>query len=87
MTDSIARNNHVINAQTGVLLSESPNNQVYDNVIEGAEGEGIRLLNPAIADDGSTTGNIIYNNNISSETVLGQQIAKIISCKILHFQI
>ena len=66
MTDSVARNNHVINAQTGVLLSESPNNQVYDNIIEGAEGEGIRLLNPAISDDGSTTGNIIYNNNISN---------------------
>jgi parallel beta-helix repeat protein len=65
MTDSIARNNHIINAQTGVLLSESPNNQVYDNVIEGATGEGIRLLNPAIADDGLTSGNLIYNNNIS----------------------
>src|SRR5215510_7406899 len=65
MTDSIARNNHVINARTGVLLSESPNNQVYDNIIEGATGEGIRLLNPAIVDDGNTSGNIIYNNNIS----------------------
>lgn len=65
MTDSVARNNHVINAQTGVLLSESPNNQVYDNVIEETTGEGIRLLNPAITDDGSTSGNIIYNNNIS----------------------
>ena len=66
MTDSIARKNHIINAQTGVLLSESPNNQVYDNIIEGATGEGIRLLNPDIADDGSTTGNMIYNNNISN---------------------
>jgi parallel beta-helix repeat protein len=66
MTDSVARNNHVINAQTGVLLSESPNNQVYDNIIEGATGEGIRLLNPTIADDGSTTGNMIYNNHISN---------------------
>jgi poly(beta-D-mannuronate) C5 epimerase len=71
MTDSIARNNHVINAQTGVLLSESPNNQVYDNVIEGATGEGIRLLNPAIADDGFTTGNIIYNNNIITNSENG----------------
>jgi mannuronan 5-epimerase len=66
MTDSIARNNHIVNAQTGVLLSESPNNLVYDNVIEGATGEGIRLLNPGIADDGSTAGNIVYNNNISN---------------------
>jgi len=66
MTNSVARNNHVINAQTGVLFSESPNNQVYDNIIEGATGEGIRLLNPATVDDGTTTGNIIYNNNISN---------------------
>jgi parallel beta-helix repeat protein len=66
MTDSVARNNHVINARTGVLLSESPNNQVYENTIEGARGEGIRLLNPALVDDGNTTGNMIYNNNISN---------------------
>jgi mannuronan 5-epimerase len=65
MTDSIARNNHVINAQTGILISESANNTIYDNIIEGATGEGIRLLNPDIADDGSTAGNIVYNNNIS----------------------
>src|ERR671923_2848686 len=69
MTDSIARNNHVINAETGILLSESPNNQIYNNVIEGATGEGIRLLNPDIPDDGSTAGNLVYNNAISnSET-------------------
>jgi len=65
MTDSIARNNHVINARTGILLSESPNNQIYNNVIEGATSNGIRLLNPDIADDGSTEGNIVYNNVIS----------------------
>ena len=65
MTDSIARNNHVINAQTGILLSESPNNQIYDNTIEGATGEGIRLLNPDISDDGLTAGNLVYNNAIS----------------------
>jgi mannuronan 5-epimerase len=66
MQDSIARNNHVINAQTGILVSESPNNTIYNNIIEGATGEGIRLLNPGIADDGSTAGNIVYNNNISN---------------------
>jgi parallel beta-helix repeat protein len=66
MTDSIARNNHVINAETGILVSESPNNLIYNNVIEGATGEGIRLLNPDIADDGSTTGNLVYDNNISN---------------------
>jgi parallel beta-helix repeat protein len=65
MTDSIARNNHVINARTGVLVSESPNNQIYNNTVEGATSNGIRLLNPDIADDGVTEGNIVYNNAIS----------------------
>src|SRR5215204_5924399 len=66
MTDSIARNNHVINARTGVLLSESPNNQIYNNIVEAATSNGIRLLNPDIADDGSTESNIVYNNVISN---------------------
>jgi poly(beta-D-mannuronate) C5 epimerase len=66
MTDSIARNNHVINAQTGILVSESPNNQIYNNTIEEATGEGIRLLNPDISDDGLTEGNVVYDNVISN---------------------
>jgi hypothetical protein len=66
MTDSIARNNDVINARVGIVVSESPNNQIYNNTIEGATEEGIRLLNPDIADDGVTEGNIVYNNAISS---------------------
>lgn len=66
MTDSIARNNHVINAETGILLSESPDNQVYNNTIEGATEQGILLFDPVIVDDGSTTGNIVYNNVISN---------------------
>jgi mannuronan 5-epimerase len=65
MTDSIARNNHVINASSGIDLAESPNNQIYNNTIEGATGEGIRLLNPDIPDDGLTEGNLVYNNTIS----------------------
>src|SRR5215217_4399288 len=69
MTDSIARDNHVINAETGILLSESPNNQVYNNTIEGATGEGIRLLNPELADDGMTEGNIVYDNAISDSEI------------------
>src|SRR5215210_497670 len=69
MTDSIARNNHVINAETGILLSESPNNQVYKNTIEGATGEGIRLLNPELADDGVTEGNLVYDNIISDSEI------------------
>ena len=69
MYDSIARDNDVINAETGILLSESPNNQVYNNTVEGATGEGIRLLNPELADDGVTEGNLVFDNFISdSET-------------------
>ena len=66
MTDSIARNNHVINARVGILVSESPNNQIYNNIVEGATSQGIRLLNPELPDDGVTEGNIVYNNAISN---------------------
>ncbi|MFL6339349.1 MAG: right-handed parallel beta-helix repeat-containing protein, partial [Nitrososphaeraceae archaeon] len=66
MTNSIARNNHVINSSSGILISESPNNQIYNNLIEGATEEGILLFNPDIPDDGSTEGNLIYDNVISS---------------------
>jgi parallel beta-helix repeat protein len=66
MTDSIARNNHVINARAGILVSESPNNQIYNNIVEGATEQGILLFNPDIPDDGSTEGNTVYNNVISS---------------------
>src|SRR5215212_5142921 len=69
MTDSIARDNHVINAETGILLSESPNNQVYNNTIEGATGEGIRLLNPELSIDGMTEGNLVYDNAISDSEI------------------
>jgi parallel beta-helix repeat protein len=66
MTDSIVRNNQVINARVGILVSESPNNQIYNNTIEEATSQGIRLLNPDIPDDGLTEGNIVYNNVISN---------------------
>jgi hypothetical protein len=69
MYDSIARDNDVINAETGILLSESPNNEVYNNTIEGATGEGIRLLNPELPDDGVTEGNLVYDNFISDSEI------------------
>ena len=69
MTDSIARNNHVINARTGVIVSESPNNQIYNNTIEGATREGIGLINPELADDGVTEGNMVFGNVISNSEV------------------
>jgi parallel beta-helix repeat protein len=66
MTDSIARNNYVYNATSGIIVSESRNNQVYDNTIEAATSEGILLFNPAEPDDGLTEDNLVYNNIISS---------------------
>ncbi|MDQ4017227.1 MAG: right-handed parallel beta-helix repeat-containing protein [Thermoproteota archaeon] len=69
MTDSIARNNHVINARTGVQVSESPNNQIYNNTIEGATREGIGLFNPELPDDGLTEGNLVYDNVISDSDI------------------
>jgi parallel beta-helix repeat protein len=69
MTDSIARNNHIINARTGVQVSESPNNQIYNNTIEGATRDGIGLFNPELPDDGLTEGNLVYDNIISDSDI------------------
>jgi poly(beta-D-mannuronate) C5 epimerase len=66
MTNSIARNNHIYNATSGISVSESPNNQIYNNTIESATDEGILLFNPEVIDDGFTEGNIVYDNVISS---------------------
>src|SRR5919106_6230808 len=66
MYDSIARNNHISNTPSGITISESPNNQIYNNTIEGSTRSGIRLFNPPVPDDGLTEGNIVYNNIISS---------------------
>lgn len=65
MTDSIARDNYVKNATSGIIISESSNNQIYNNTIEAAESEGILLFNPAEPDDGLTVNNLVYNNTIS----------------------
>jgi parallel beta-helix repeat protein len=66
MSNSIARNNHVYNSSSGIQLSESPNNQIYNNTIEGATSEGILLLDPELPDDGFTANNHVYNNTISN---------------------
>ena len=67
MHDSIVRNSHVFNTTSGITVSESPNNQIYNNTIEGATSQGIRLFNPPEPPyDGLTEGNLVYNNVISS---------------------
>jgi parallel beta-helix repeat protein len=72
MHDSIARNNHVYNSSIGIVASESPNNQIYSNTIEGITSQAIRLFNPPLADDGLTQGNLIFNNTIfNSENGIG----------------
>jgi parallel beta-helix repeat protein len=66
MYDSIARNNHIFNTTSGITVSESPNNQIYNNTIEGATSQGIRLFNPILPDDGFTENNLVYDNVISN---------------------
>ena len=66
MSHSIARNNHIHNASSGIIVSESSNNQIYNNTIEAATSEGVLLFNPAVPADGLTEGNIVYNNTISN---------------------
>ena len=72
MHDSIARNNHIYNSSIGITVAESPNNQIYNNRIEGITSQAIRLFNPELPDDGLTEGNLVYNNIIiNSENGIG----------------
>ncbi len=67
MHDSIVRNNYVFNTTSGITVSESPNNQIYNNTVEGASSYGIRLFNPPEPPyDGFTEDNFVYDNIISS---------------------
>jgi parallel beta-helix repeat protein len=56
MTDSIVRYNTVSNEDRGIVISESSNNEVYNNTITDS-GSGIDL-------DMDSFENIIYNNTI-----------------------
>jgi poly(beta-D-mannuronate) C5 epimerase len=72
MHDSIARNNRIYNSSIGITVAESPNNQIYNNRIEGITSQAIRLFNPELPDDGLTEGNLVYNNIIiNSENGIG----------------
>jgi parallel beta-helix repeat protein len=65
MHDSTARHNHVYNSAIGIMVSESPDNQIYNNTIERVSSYGINLFNPVFPDDGGgTEGNLVYNNTI-----------------------
>ena len=65
MHDSTARHNHIYNSTIGIMVSESPDNQIYNNTIERVSSYGINLFNPVFPDDGGgTEGNLVYNNTI-----------------------
>ena len=67
MSESIARNNQIYNATSGIIISESSNNLIYDNTIEAVTSEGILLFNPSEPPyDGLTESNLVYNNIISN---------------------
>jgi mannuronan 5-epimerase len=56
MTDSIARNNLVSNEDNGIVISESHNNEVYNNIVSDS-GSGIDI-------DEDSFENMVYNNTI-----------------------
>ena len=58
MTDSIARNNNVSNEDRGIVISESRNNEIYNNTVSDS-GSGIDL------DEDS------FDNTIHDNTILG----------------
>jgi poly(beta-D-mannuronate) C5 epimerase len=67
MSESIARNNQIYNATSGIIISESSNNLIYDNTIEAVTSEGILLFNPSEPPyDGLAEDNLVYNNIISN---------------------
>ena len=66
MHDSIVRSNTIYNSDKGIIITESPNNEVYSNTIYNVS-DGFYLTTPTASDDGLdglTTENRIYNNMI-----------------------
>ena len=61
MSDSVARNNDVHDEEKCIFLSQSPNNEVYDNDISNCESQGIYLYHNSI-------GNKVYNNTLTNAT-------------------
>jgi parallel beta-helix repeat protein len=61
--DPIVRNNTISNSDRGIVITESPDNEVHNNVIYNVSN-GILLVHPTSPDDGFTTGNRVYNNTV-----------------------
>ncbi|MGE5661290.1 MAG: right-handed parallel beta-helix repeat-containing protein [Ignavibacteriales bacterium] len=56
MFDSVARNNFVGNEENGIVISESHNNEIYNNTVSDS-GSGIDI-------DEDSFENLVYNNTI-----------------------
>ena len=69
MSGSTARDNQVNNSTSGIIISESSNNQIHNNTIEAAASEGILLFNPSEPDDGLTVENSVYNNTVLNSPI------------------
>lgn len=61
MSDSVARNNNVHDEVKCIFLSQSHNNEVYDNTIRNCESQGIYLFHNSIE-------NKVYNNTLTNAT-------------------
>jgi len=61
MSDSIARNNDVHDEEKCIFLSQSLNNEVYNNKIRNCESQGIYIFHNSIE-------NKVYNNTLLNAT-------------------
>ncbi len=61
MSDSVARNNDVHDEEKCIFLSQSPNNEVYDNDISNCASQGIYIYHNSIE-------NKVYNNTLTNTT-------------------
>lgn len=61
MYDSVARNNNVHDEVKCIFLSQSPNNEVYNNTVSNCESQGIYLYHNSVE-------NKVYNNTLINAT-------------------
>ena len=61
MSDSVARNNDVHDEEKCIFLSQSHNNEVYNNTIRNCESQGIYIFHNSIE-------NKVYNNTLINAT-------------------
>ena len=69
MYNSVARNNIVYNEAQGIFVSQSHNNQIYNNTISNSKNNAILIATGA-------SGNTFTSNKISSLTPEGAKIVQ-----------